>query len=192
MDSFVSIYIICILLLLCYIYYESYYTELVNVESTVDGRMYLVRSLPDKLEAANLLALIRKKLIKLVNYLELKYPNDPRIARLILRYRPNNLMESTPSSKYTSYSINKGEKVVLCLRSRNSLNKLVKENLLMFVALHELAHVMTKSVGHTKEFWDNFRFLLSESIKIKIYIKQNFRKYPKKYCGTQITDSPLK
>ena len=191
MDSFVSIYIICILLLISYIYYESYYSELVSVESTIDGRSYLVRGLPDKSDAANLLANVRKKLIQLVNYLEIKFTNDQRVARLLLRYKPDNLIESTPNSKYTSYSINKGEKVVLCLRSRNSKNILVKENLLMFVALHELSHIMTKSVGHTKEFWDNFRFLLSESIKIKIYIKQNFRKYPKEYCGTQITDSPL-
>ena len=191
MDSFVSIYIICILLLISYIYYESYYSELVSVESTIDGRSYLVRGLPDKSDAANLLANVRKKLIQLVNYLEIKFTNDQRVARLLLRYKPDNLIESTPNSKYTSYSINKGEKVVLCLRSRNSKNILVKENLLMFVALHELSHIMTKSVGHTKEFWDNFRFLLSESIKIKIYIKQNFRKYPKEYCGTQITDSTL-
>lgn len=191
MDSFISIYIICILLLISYIYYESYYSELVSVESTIDGRSYLVRGLPDKSDAANLLASVRKKLIQLVNYLEIKFTNDQRVARLLLRYKPDNLIESTPNSKYTSYSINKGEKVVLCLRSRNSKNILVNENLLMFVALHELSHIMTKSVGHTKEFWDNFRFLLSESIKIKIYIKQNFRKYPKEYCGTQITDSPL-
>jgi predicted metal-dependent hydrolase len=191
MDNFVSIYIICILLLISYIYYESYYSELVSVESTIDGRSYLVRGLPDKSDAANLLASVRKKLIQLVNHLEIKFTNDQRVARLLLRYKPNNLMESTPNNKYTSYSINKGEKVVLCLRSRNSKNILVKENLLMFVALHELSHIMTKSIGHTKEFWDNFRFLLSESIKIKIYNKQNFRKFPKEYCGTQITDSPL-
>ena len=191
MDNFVSIYIICILLLISYIYYESYYSELVNVESTIDGRSYLVRGLPDKSDAANLLASVRKKLIQLVNHLEIKFTDDQRVARLLLRYRPDSLMESTPNNKYTSYSINKGEKVVLCLRSRNSKNILVKENLLMFVALHELSHIMTKSIGHTKEFWDNFRFLLSESIKIKIYNKQNFRKFPKEYCGTQITDSPL-
>lgn len=191
MDRFVSIYILCIILLISYIYYDSYYSELVSVESSIDSRIYLVRNLKDKIEAANLLATIRKKLIQLVNHLEIKFPNDERVARLLLRYKPDNLIESTPSNKYTSYSINKGEKVVLCLRSRNSKNILVKKNLLMFVALHEVAHIMTKSIGHTKEFWDNFRFLLKESIKTKLYIKQNFRKYPKEYCGTQITDSPL-
>ena len=61
----------------------------------------------------------------------------------------------------------------------------------MFVALHELSHVMTKSIGHTEEFWDNFRFLLKEAINANLYKNHNFRKFPVKYCGTEITDSPL-
>ena len=60
----------------------------------------------------------------------------------------------------------------------------------MFVALHELAHVMTKSVGHTEEFWSNFRYLLKNSIKLGIYKYQDFRKKPVKYCGITITDTP--
>ena len=62
----------------------------------------------------------------------------------------------------------------------------------MFVAIHELAHLMTESIGHTPEFWDNMRFLLKKAIELKIYIKQDFRKSPVSYCGTKITDSPLK
>ena len=30
----------------------------------------------------------------------------------------------------------------------------------MFIVLHELAHLGTKSVGHTQEFWDTFAMLL--------------------------------
>ena len=33
--------------------------------------------------------------------------------------------------------------------------KLVDKNLLLFVALHELSHIMTVSLNHTEEFWDN-------------------------------------
>ena len=62
---------------------------------------------------------------------------------------------------------------------------------MMFVAIHELAHLMTKSIGHTAEFWDNMRFLLKEGIKIGVYVKQDFNKSPVEYCGTQITDTPL-
>ena len=62
---------------------------------------------------------------------------------------------------------------------------------MMFVAIHELAHLMTKSIGHTTEFWDNMRFLLKEGIKINVYIKQDFNSIPVDYCGTKITDTPL-
>ena len=61
----------------------------------------------------------------------------------------------------------------------------------MFVAIHELAHVMTKSIGHTEEFWGNMKYLLKESIKIGVYKESDYRANPKKYCGTEITDSPL-
>ena len=62
---------------------------------------------------------------------------------------------------------------------------------MMFVAIHELAHLMTKEVGHTKNFWDNMKFLLVKAIDIDIYKKQDFNSVPKEYCGTTITDTPL-
>ena len=192
MEKFVLIYLIAIIILLGYIYYDSYYTDLVKETSDVDGKIYLVRNLPDKKKAANLIATTKQNLIKLSDYLENQFPNDPRTERIILNFRPDKIMESTPNSKYTSYSVNKGEKVVLCLRSRNSKEELVKENVLMFVALHEMGHICTKSIGHTDEFWNNFKWLLQKSIDIKIYKKQNFKKNPQEYCGTTITDSPLK
>ena len=192
MENFILIYLIAIIILLGYIYFDSYYTDLVKETSEIDGKSYLVRNLPDKKEAANLIAKTKEKLIKLADYLENKFPDDPRTERIVVNFKPDRIMESTPDSKYTSYSVNKGEKVVLCLRSRNSKEELVDENLLMFVALHEMGHICTKSIGHTDEFWTNFKWLLQKSIEIKIYKKQNFRKEPKEYCGTTITDSPLR
>ena len=62
---------------------------------------------------------------------------------------------------------------------------------MMFVALHELAHIMTKSIGHTEEFWNNFRYLLKKAIKLGLYNDVNFEKNPVDYCGTKITNSPL-
>ena len=192
MENFILIYLIAIVILIGYIYYDSYHTDLVKETSKIDGKTYLVRNLPDKQKAADLIANTKQKLIKLADYLEEKYPNDPRVERLIINFKPEKIMESTPDSKYTSYSVNKGEKVVLCLRSRNSKEELVEDNVLMFVALHELSHICTKSIGHTDEFWNNFKWLLQKSIDINIYIKQDFQKKPQEYCGTTITDSPLK
>ncbi len=190
MQSFVLIYIVVIVIFLLFLFFENRNPELVKIKSTVDDRTYLVRNLPDSQEAANLLGSVRKNIIQLTDYLEVLYPNDKRVKRLV-KFVPDNIVESSASSKYTSYSINKGEKIVFCLRSRNSDQKLVDLNLLMFVALHELAHVITVSIGHTEEFWDNFKWLLQMSVKDNIYKPHNFQKKPEEYCGTQITDSPL-
>ena len=69
---------------------------------------------------------------------------------------------------------------------------LVKENIMTFVSIHELAHLMTKSIGHEPEFWANFKLLLKISIDNGIYKNIDFNSTPKPYCGINITDTPLK
>ena len=113
------------------------------------------------------------------------------MQRLKSRYNPYKISESPPDSQFTSYSINKGEKIVFCLRSKED-QRLHDINTMTFVALHELAHLMTNSIGHTAEFWDNFRFILKTAIQKGHYHFQDFKSKPIRYCGTNITDSPLK
>ena len=173
MEKFLSIYLGLFVIFIAYIYLQK--KELTKVVSTVDNNTYLVRDLPDKQQAANLLSRVRIKLVKLANHLEKTESKDPRIQRMIRNFNPDAISESTPHSTYTSYSINKGEKIVFCLRSRNDKQELAEENLLMFVALHEMGHVITESIGHTQEFWDNFRYLLEHAIKIGVYTKEDFK-----------------
>ena len=176
-----------------FMYYQKHLSEVDLVESTVDGNKYLVKNMPDKQKAADLLAKLKAKLIKLAEHLAKKYPEDKRITRLNNNFKPDNISEGTEESKYTSYSVNKGEKIVFCVRDRKKPNKDVHElNTIMFVALHEISHIITESVGHTEEFWDNFRFVLRESIEIGIYEEEDYKNNPVDYCGMKITDSPLK
>ena len=60
----------------------------------------------------------------------------------------------------------------------------------MFVALHEISHIATKSIGHKQEFWDNFKFILEEAVEIKIYKPVDYKKKPISYCSLNITDNP--
>jgi hypothetical protein len=181
-----------IAVILAYLAYDTYFVnEVEYVTSTVDNKEYLVRSLPDKQEAADLLANIRQRLEKTILHLQENFQEDERTQRLLKNFRSDKLSEGSENSKYTSYSINKGEKIVLCLRSKDEAKKLVDLNTMTFVALHELAHLATQSVGHTKEFWDNFKWILKEAIKVKIYNYQDFNSKPEGYCGIQITDQPL-
>lgn len=171
---------------------EGFNTEVTYVKSSVDNRSYLVRNLEDKGLAADHLAGLRKTLVKFTRDIKNKHPNHVGIDRLNIRFKPNNMTESTPDSKYTSYSLNKGQKIVFCIRERDENNRLVDMNTLTFVALHELAHVMSVSIGHTKEFWSNFKFLLRFAMKHGYYNYHAYHKTPKKYCGTMITDTPVK
>ena len=87
-------------------------------------------------------------------------------------------------------SENKGEKIAFCLNTEKKNGQLIDENTLMFVATHELAHVATKSIGHTEEFWNNFKFLLKEADKINVYKPEDYKKNSRRYCGTDIVDNP--
>lgn len=181
------------LFLIIYYFSEKWNSDLVMVQSTVDQHYYQVRNLPDKQDAADLLARGREQLKQLVQKLQQHYPKDNRVKLLKNRFRPEAISEISghTNPKYTSYSVSKGEKIVFCLRSRDNKQKLITLQTFLFVAIHELAHVMTISVGHTKEFWDNMRFLLANAIVWKMYTPINYSKKPEPYCGLNITSSPL-
>jgi hypothetical protein len=165
----------------------------VSVKSTVDGNSYNVRDMPDKQAAADLLARVRLRMKKLYLHLESAYPDKPQVQLLLQNFRPDaeRLLESTPDEEHTSFSVNKGQKVHLCLRQRQGGNEsLIDENIIVFVALHEMAHTITKSIGHEPEFWNNFGWLLREAEKTGVYQYQDFKAQPVSYCGVQITDQP--
>eukprot|EP00798_Chlamydomonas_sp_ICE-L_P002939 gene2939-biopygen14871 len=168
-------------------YLRGFYSEVLFVSSDVDGREYLMRRLPDRQNAANLMARINSNLNKLVQHLVAKYPKNPVVRQLYDNYNPDALSEGGAELGYTSYSVNKGEKIVLCLRQRD--HELVEENILMYVAIHELGHLATDEVGHTPKFWSNFKWILGEAMSIGLYTKVDFDNEPQKYCGINITSS---
>lgn len=189
----VSIFVfICLVLFLRFMFVEDM-KGMTYVTSSVDGKEYLVRDLPDKQTAADMLARVREKLTTLTEHMKKTYPDDKRVQFLNDHYHNDNteLSESTPSVKYTSYNVNKGDAVKLCVRQRNDAQEIIEENTITFVAIHELAHSMTKEHGHTQTFWANFKLLLQEAVKIKLYRPQDFEQNHAPYCGIKITDSPL-
>ena len=183
--------IIGAILLICLkIYSESELFSLKCVISTVDGNKYCVRDRAQVNEAADLLAQATKKCKELVGYVGKKYPDDPDVKRLLEGFNPQKISETLPTSELTAYSENKGEKLAFCLsKSKNSVT-LIDINTLTFVALHELSHIMTKSVGHKQDFWQNFKFLLENAKAANIYQPVDYKKNPQGYCGMTITDNP--
>ncbi len=178
---------VVIVVLSVYRYADGFDSEVTRVRSTVDNRTYLVLRLPDSNKAADQLAKLRIKMERFIAGLD----NNAGNARLRQRFRAI-LSESKPGAKFTSYTVNKGSNVYMCIRERDENNRVIDENTLFFVALHELAHIMTVSIGHTAEFWNNFRYLLNQAIKGRFYQYQPYHHTPAKYCGTYISDTPLK
>jgi len=172
------------------IYTDSDTFNLKCIVSDVDGDKYCVRERAKLQLAADLLARVTNKLKKLVAHLEREFPTRKNVKRLAANFNPKKVNEILPTSTYTAYSENKGEKLAFCTTTTKEGDTLIDDNTLTFVGIHELGHIMTKSIGHTGEFWDNFKFLLEQASKAKIYTPVDYKKHPKQYCGMDITDNP--
>lgn len=189
--KFTQLFIPLVIILLLLIYFKNSNGEVTNVKSHFDGRTYVVQNKKDKKDAAELLAKTREKLISLIQGLKQKHKDDDRIDRLATKFQPDKISEGNEDSNYTTYTLNKGEKIVFCLRTRDKNDNLHDLNMITFVAIHELSHIMTKSTGHTDEFQKNFEFLLQEAVDLGLYKPENFRENPTTYCGIPVTDTPL-
>ena len=147
------------------------------------------RKLSDAQSAADKLAQINLKILKLINYVKDK--DREGVGRLIERYNPDKLSETGINARYTSYSVNKGEKISICIRNKED-NQFIDDNIIMFVVIHELSHIMTIQVGHPIEFWDNMKYLLEQAREINLYNPIDYQESPQKYCGMMINSTPYK
>jgi hypothetical protein len=160
-----------------------------------DGQTYEMQNLPNKEKAVALMAKIRANLTKLYEYYR-DTPNvnqEPPVRLFCSRFSADVFSENDMQSPDTSYSENKGQKIVVCLRDKTKPPEypLIDENTVMFVMLHEMGHLMTETIGHTPEFWANFKRILQDALQIGIYAHVNYARQPTAYCGMTISDSPL-
>lgn len=183
-----NIIIYSILLYLLYLVYCYFIDRRVSVLSTIDNTHYKVRNMNNIENAANRLAKIKASLLDFVSYLERKYPDNKNILKIRQRANFDSIQETPQSNELTSYSLNKGEEISFCIREKKTPEKFHPHNIMMFVGIHELAHIMSDTVGHNEEFYNNFEFLLNEAYKGGYYYKENFEENPYKYCGIEITN----
>jgi hypothetical protein len=167
--------------------YRRYGGEVEYVKSRVDGRTYLTQKLADSQGAADRLARLNANFQALIRHMVAKFPESQDVQRLYHNFSPDSLSEGGREHGFTSYSVNKGEKIVMCLRQPDAT--FVPDNVVLYVGIHELGHLMTEDVGHTESFWANFRILLEEAMSIGMYKHQDFSKDPQPYCGITIKSS---
>ena len=192
-NVFVYVVVIFTTLVSIYMYYQnSDMLQLKCIVSGVDGNKYCVRDRAKLQEAADLLATVTQNCKKLVDFMHKKDPEEDRTKRLVSGFNPKKVMETLPTSAFTAYSENKGEKIAFCLSptKKNGEGSLIDEHTLMFVAIHELAHVATVSIGHKSDFWENFKFLLENAKEAGIHEPKDYNKSEGKYCSMKIKDNP--
>jgi hypothetical protein len=151
-------------------------------------------------ESANALADINGRVMKLIEHLEKKYSKDPSknywIFMLKKNYNPSILSEAAVDNRYTTFTVDKSDMHV-CLRTRDQNEKMYEINLLMYVILHELAHLCNFDRrgypihGHGEEFKEIFKLLVVEAVKIGVYRYTDYSKQPQEYCNIVINSTIL-
>jgi len=163
-----------------------------KIESSINGNKYYVRNLPDKDKAANKLAEIGNSLQTLIDSLNEKDSEKGEyIQQLRESFNPEYITENIPGSIYVAYSVNKGEELSICIREKDT-EAFIDNNIIIFVAIHELSHIMTPESGHTPLFWDHMKYLLEQASSIGIYQPQDYSQNPVTYCGMEINSTPIK
>jgi hypothetical protein len=186
-------YLILLILLLILLSCNNILGEgfLITVKSSTNLKNYLMQEYPNHNKAAEILGKLDDNINKFANNLLDKYPNDKRIIRLVNNLEDTKYEEAPHVNGESTYTLNKGELIKICLRKKKDGKPIHNLNTLMFVVIHELAHVMSISIGHNKEFMDNFRFLLREADDIDIdYTPIDYSKENMTYCGVDVTHNP--
>ena len=186
--------IFCIILFIILYFSITYYNNRNHTYIKADdGNQYRVQITEDNKESANLLSNAITKVKTLLDHLRKSESEDIRTKTLLSRFNPENITENDPTEMkngVTSYTVNKGEKIVVCLRQKN--NNFVELNTLMYVIIHELAHICDlTSEQHDEKFWNNFEWLLEHAVNIGIYNYVDYSKDEEPYCGMNITSNVL-
>ena len=130
-ESIIFYFILAVIIFVCLkIYRESDAYNLKCIISNVDGETYCVRDRAKLELAADLLAQVTQKCKDLVIHMGKKYPEDEDVQRLVQKFNPTKISETLPTSEYTAYSENKGEKLAFCLNTTKPGDKLIDINTL--------------------------------------------------------------
>ena len=150
-----------------------------------DGRKYMVRNIPQKKYTADALARLNGRIQELFTRLEKDADPEykPAVRRLIERYVPESVSEGPVDREYTSYTVNKGEKIVFCMRTRDNKDEMYDDNLIFYVALHELGHIASVTEGHNDEFHKNFRYLIKIASDYGLFKRNGVQG---DYCGVDL------
>jgi len=187
-----NILIVLLIVFILYIFYKNYYDGTVPVKSSIDSTNYNVIKDKDYQVKANNLAILKIKLNAIVD--SLRTSDSLECKRLVQKWDLGISMKETGKMENdAAYVINK-KNMSICLREKPSGGNLENINILTYVAIHELAHIMSVEIGHGNEFIKNFKYLLEHSASVKYKdpidsVEKNVYTPPresKSFCGVDV------
>jgi hypothetical protein len=115
------------------------------------------------------------------------------VEHLLRNFNYEAIHENIPSSVgNTAYSLDKGRTIMLCLRDVYPPHNIVDINTLMFVVIHEAAHIANWAEwGHGAHYWSVFKFLLREAVRVGVYKPIDYARNPTSYCSFRLDHNPL-
>ena len=143
--------IFIILGVIAIIFYFVFRDNLVKTTGSNNKTYYTRKNQADV--AVEQLVKIDDFLLELNKLLVKEHPKHILIQKKLKK--PINLRELPNKSNHIAYTINKNN-LYICLRDKSGEFE-DQYNRIYFVTMHELAHIITKSVGHTEEYWNNYR-----------------------------------
>lgn len=164
----------------------------IHVVYTINGNQFKLK--PDNEEVlkekAEILYELKQRMNKLVEYMKENSIPDKTVAdRLNKRFKNTELRETSLLETSTGYTLKKGSEIRLCINKDITTNE-YNINLIMFILLHEMAHIMSFTYGHNEEFSRNMDIIVKTASKIGFYKPRDFSLNPVSYCGTYISNSP--
>lgn len=168
-----------------------FYNKTEYLKSNVYDKIYLIKNTKNKFEKVKLIDQLLESLNILIGDLK---TNDNLNIDFDFEEIQNKLMNSEVleniTNSDTSYTVNKGEKLVICLADRET-DELYSYNLLMYVLLHELAHIINTTYGHDENFKKIFKIITQRAVDLNLYTYEDYKKSPKNYCGLTLNTNIL-
>ena len=185
--------LIVLLIIIILIFYLNINNNSIFIKSSKGNDYYINKDNFQNIKI-ELLDVIQDNMYKLKKILLDNIESYPEYKEYIIQLDKNfnkkrtKIYETDYNSNLTSYSVNKGEELSICLKSKKT-GALHDINLLMYVIIHEMSHFACPEIGHGPLFIKIFKFFLQVAIDNKLYYYEDYNSKPIEYCGMELNSS---